>query len=222
MKPTQVIHLTFHGVGDPPRVLDPGEATVWLSRASFESFLELVAERPDVNLTFDDGNESDVTIALPALVARSRTASFFIPAAVVGCPGFVDEDGMRALTSAGMVVGSHGMRHRSWVGLPPDAAREEIVEARDRIAAIVGRPVEEAACPFGAYDRRALRLLRDAGYRRVYTSDRGPALRDDWLQPRNTVHRDDRLDHVRGMIEPSRNRLGAAVRVARLAVKRWR
>lgn len=222
MKPTQIVHLNFHGLGEPPRDLDPGEAAVWLSRERFESILDLVAGRTDVHLTFDDGNASDLAIALPALVARGLRASFFIPAAFVGTPSFLDESGVRALAGAGMVVGSHGMGHRPWVGLSPDTEREEIVEARDRLAAIVGRPVDEAACPFGAYDRRCLRLLKDAGFRRVYTSDRGPAVRDDWLQARNTVHHDDGLDEVKAMIDPPTNRLRSAVRVAQLAVKRWR
>lgn len=222
MKRGQVIHLNFHGVGAPPRALDHGEADVWVSREAFESVLDLVAERPDVHLTFDDGNESDVSIALPALRARRLCASFFVPAAVVGSPGFLDEDGVRALAAAGMVVGSHGMRHRSWVGLTPDAEHEEIVLARDRLAAIVGRPVDEAACPFGEYDRRSLRLLRDAGFRRVYTSDRGPAREGAWLQPRNTVRCDHRLDDVSRVIANRPGGLASVARGARLAVKRWR
>ena len=58
----------------------------------------------------------------------------------------------------------------------------------------MGAEVIEAACPFGSYDRRVLGELRRAGYRKVYTSDRGPAGRGDWLQPRNTVNCGDGAD----------------------------
>ncbi len=47
--------------------------------------------------------------------------------------------------------------------------------------------VTQAACPFGAYDRRVLRSLRGYGYERVFTSDGGRLRADRWLQARNSV-----------------------------------
>ena len=87
-----------------------------------------------------------------------------------------------------MTIGCHGMRHRAWRGLDDAALREELVDAKaDARGASSARPVTQAACPFGSYDRRVLRALRGAGYRHVYTSDRGTAAPGDWLQARNSV-----------------------------------
>jgi peptidoglycan/xylan/chitin deacetylase (PgdA/CDA1 family) len=213
--------LTFHGVGTTPREVDADERSTWLARDAFESALDLVAKRADVEITFDDGNASDLEIALPALLARGRTAAFFVPAGLIGHVGYLDARGLRSLAAAGMVVGTHGMRHRPWTGMPATAVEEELFEARDRLEQILGREVDQAACPFGAYDRRTLGLLRDAGYVRVYTSDRGRAGRNDWLRARNTVH-EEGLAEVRRIVDDRPGVFPALARAAKLAAKRWR
>jgi peptidoglycan/xylan/chitin deacetylase (PgdA/CDA1 family) len=214
----QTINLTFHGIGEPERSLDDGEADVWLNRDGFEAVLDAVGRRDDVRITFDDGNASDVVHALPALRERGLTATFFVVAGRLGTPGFLDEAGVGELAAAGMAIGCHGMRHRAWRRLDEPSLHEELVGAKTMLEAIVRRPVTEAACPFGSYDRRVLSALRRSGYRHVYTSDRGPARRGDWLQARNTVQRADGPELI-GRILGSR---GALRRRARLTAKRWR
>lgn len=211
------INLTFHGIGMPERRLDPGEQDVWVGGEQFLSVIDHALGRDDIAITFDDGNASDVEHALPALRERGLKATFFIVAGRLGAPRFLDEDGVRALAAAGMEIGCHGMRHRPWRGLDERELREELVEAKTALERIVGRPITRAACPFGAYDRRVLRSLRRAGYRNVYTSDRGTARSGDFLQARNSVgpHDDARVLERIGSGESLRRR-------AKLAVKRWR
>ena len=111
------INLTFHGIGDPGRRLDPGEQAVWVSRAQFLSLLACAEGREDVAITFDDGNASDLEHALPALRERGLRATFFVVAGRLGTPRFLDERGVRALAAAGMEIGCHGMSHPPWRGL---------------------------------------------------------------------------------------------------------
>jgi peptidoglycan/xylan/chitin deacetylase (PgdA/CDA1 family) len=208
------INLTFHGIGAPERRLEPDEDRVWLTPGQFRSVLDSVTGRPDVRITFDDGNASDVEHALPELERRGLKATFFVVAGRLGAPAFLDEDGVRTLAAAGMGIGCHGMRHRPWRRLDDGALREELVDAKLMLEAVVGRPVTEAACPFGSYDRRVLRELRGSGYRRVYTSDRGTARPDDWVQARTSVGPDDGAE----LLEQA----ASLRRRAKLAVKRWR
>jgi len=214
----RTINLTFHGVGRQPAGLDAGEAAVWISRERFGAVLDSVAGRDDVRITFDDGNESDVSLALPALRSRGLTATFFVVAGRLGTPGYLDAAGVRTLAAGGMTVGCHGMRHRPWRALDRPALREEFVDAREVLERALGAPVTEAACPFGAYDRLTLAALRRSGYRRVFTSDRGIARRTDWLQPRNTVHRADDA----GLLGEIATARGGLARRAKLTAKRWR
>jgi peptidoglycan/xylan/chitin deacetylase (PgdA/CDA1 family) len=201
--------------------LEPGEELVWLDQDQFESVLDSVVDRGDVQITFDDGNASDVDHALPQLRRRKLTATFFIVAGRLGAPGFLDESGVRTLAAAGMMIGCHGMRHRPWRGLDERALWEEVVDARRLLEQVLNRPVTEAACPFGAYDRRVLRFLRRHGYRRAYTSDAGTAQPGDWLQARNTVRPANAMDVIEHVVAEASTRNPLRQR-AKLTAKRWR
>lgn len=216
------VNLTFHGIGEPERPIDPPEAAVWVTRRQFLSVLDAVAGRPDVRISFDDGNTSDVLLAAPALAQRGMTATFFVLAGRLGAPGFLDAQGVRELATAGMAVGCHGLLHRPWRELADAELRTELVDARAILEDVVQTDVVEASCPFGSYDRRVLRELRRASYDRVYTSDRGLARTDEWLQARNTVREDGGSDVVGPIEAAAGSRPQALRRSAKLAVKRWR
>lgn len=219
----RMLILTFHGVGAVRRPLDPGEDEVWLTAERLGPVLDAAARHAGrVRLTFDDGNASDVEIALPELRARGLRAKFFVVAGKLGEPGYLDASGVRELTAAGMEIGCHGMRHRPWRHLGDADMHEELVAARRTLERLVRRPVDEAACPFGAYDRRVLGGLRAAGYRRVFTSDRGWARPGAWLQARNTLHSDATAAGIERLLTRRIPARVALARQPRLAVKRLR
>lgn len=221
MSGTRQILLTFHGLGRPPGGLDPEERDVWLAAEAFEDVLDRVRREASVAITFDDGNKSDVTVALPALLERGLSARFFVVAGRTGLPGYLDGADLRALHAAGMEIGSHGMRHRTWRGLEPAELREEVHEARLLIEEAAGTTITAAACPFGQYDRAVVRALRREGYDRVYTSDGGPTRPSAWMQPRNTVHAADHADLLERLV-PNGNGSGGSLRGLKHAIKRLR
>lgn len=214
--------LTFHGVGKKPRALDSGEDRVWLDAGRFRSVLDAVGSRSDVSLSFDDGNLSDVETALPLLIERGLTAMFFPCAGRLGEPQFLAPDQVRELFSAGMSIGSHGWSHRPWRRLPDEDLDVEIRGARKRLEDVIGQPVRTASCPFGAYDRRVLGVLRSEGYERVYTSDGGHAQIGEWLTPRMTVLAQHEATDVVELMDQHVPLSARLARSARLAVKRWR
>ena len=125
-----MIVLNFHSIGRPKRGFAEGEGDVSVDRRQFAEILDVVRGRRDVRLTFDDGNRSDVSEALPELLRRGLRAEFFICPGRFGTPEFLDEDGVRELHQAGMSVGSHGMDHVPWRRLGPSGIDREIVEAK--------------------------------------------------------------------------------------------
>jgi len=215
----RVHNLNFHGVGDPPRELAPGEATVWLSEARFRAVLDAIAGRDDVRLSFDDSFRSDVEVALPALAERGLSATFFVLAGRLGHPEHLGEHDVAALVDAGMTIGSHGLHHRNWRELDDPGLTAELCESRRVLEAAAGRAVTCAAVPFGAYDRHVLtRLRRDSGYESVFTSDGGPARDGAWLQPRISVTVRD----APGTLAVAPTPAAAAQRAIKRVVKRWR
>lgn len=188
--PTSVVNIVAHGVGETSRALDPGEDKVWVSVEQFERVLDAAVGRDDVRITFDDGNRSDLEVALPRLLERGLKAHFFVLAGEFGAPGRLDVADVRELLSAGMSVGSHGWAHRDWRKISDAEAEQELVDASRVISEITGRPVREVAIPFGSYDRVVLRRLRRAGMRLVYTSDGGRTEPGRWLQARTSLRHD--------------------------------
>lgn len=199
LAPRDRVILTFHGVGAPGRPLDPGEDPYWLDRQAFLDILDAIAGRDDFEITFDDGNQSDLEIALPALVERNLKATFFILAGKLRTSGMLDGEAVRELAAAGMRIGSHGMAHRPWTRLSVPDADAELVAAKGCLESILRAEVDVASCPFGRYDRRALHHARRAGFRAIFTSDGGRADARRWLKPRNTVLQDARPASLMGM-----------------------
>lgn len=213
--------LNFHCIGTPPRALIDGERDVSLGRRQFLDILDLVTGRDDVRLTFDDGNRSDLTEALPALSRRGLQAEFFVCPARFGTDGFLAEADVRELHEAGMSVGSHGMDHVPWRKLKETEMQREIVQARQLLEDLLQAPIDTAACPFGAYDRRTLKALQSAEFKRVYTSDGGPANPEAWLVARNTMRREDSAETVTRLLADS-NATASLPHSARRWTKRWR
>ena len=190
---------------------------------SISSFgvLDEVAGRPDVKLTFDDGNESDAEIALPALRERGLTAQFFPLAGRLTQPGSLKREHLRSLRDAGMAIGSHGMHHVPWRQLSTEDCYRELVAARDQLVEASEGPINEAALPLGRYDRSVLRALRRLGYEKAFSSDRAPAWSQAWLQPRYSIQSDDTVDTVRTILAGPSARESLTTRT-KILIKRFR
>jgi peptidoglycan/xylan/chitin deacetylase (PgdA/CDA1 family) len=218
----EVINLNFHGIGRSTRSLEPLEHQYWIDRDSFLAILDELHARVDVRLSFDDGNASDVDVALPALAERGMKADFFVLAGRLGKPGSVDVDAVRALLAQQMTIGTHGMSHRSWRGLSDHDLRVELLDARHAIAEAAGATIDTAALPLGQYDRRVLAALRELEYRVVYSSDARPARAGAWFQPRYTVRAGDTPHSIQQSVLAARHARERLRSQLVGLVKRWR
>ncbi len=182
--------LNFHGIGNAPRPYEPGERPYWLDPDELSRVLDFVQARSgtaEILLTVDDGNSSDHEILAPELQKRSLSATFFVLAGKLDRAGYLRRSQVRDLAQRGFEIGSHGLDHVSWVMADDVSLACELRESKRIIEAAIGRPVTSAAAPFGRYDRRVLRALAEAGYRRVFSSDGGPRLTEAWPTPRQTL-----------------------------------
>ena len=218
----QVFNLCFHGIGTPGRALEVDEEHYWIEIGQFEEILAVAQRYPFIRITFDDGNASDARHALPALLRSGLTATFFVCADRLDQPGSLSSADVRELADAGMTIGSHGLAHRPWRTVGDEDLRAEM-NASQIIAEAARTPVREAACPFGSYDRRVLRALRNHGFSRVYTVDEGHARPDAWLQSRYTIRSCDFAADVERRACPSRrDSLASALRSGKNLLKRLR
>ena len=152
------------------------EQMAYLQQEGYRTFLleelHALADWPDnaVVLTFDDGHVSNFTLALPILQEYGFKAEFFITTAWIGTPHFMNEEQIRALHTAGMGIGSHGVTHRFLSDLPEAAIQEEFSDSHKVLKACTGAPVASMSYPGGRMSQLTQRIAQAGGFRYICTS----------------------------------------------------
>lgn len=160
------------------------EHLAFLKRQKFKTLLlEEFLTRPslqdsrNVVITFDDGNESDLTIAVPLLKEFGFRAVFFLCVEHIGRPGYLTWDQIKKLIASGMSVQSHGLRHQDLTKLPFDTATNELASARRCLTQNLDIKVSYLSLPGGFSNERVCSAALAAGYEAVCTSLPGLARR---------------------------------------------
>ncbi len=135
-------------------------------------------------ITFDDGHESDFTIAAPELARRNLHAIFFVIWSYLGQPGYLTRDQVVVLRRQGFEIGSHGLTHSRLTQISPAEPSNEVLESKRRLEDLLQEPIAGLALPFGHYNDSVLHAAWAAGYRRVMTSDFKVANREHRIMPR--------------------------------------
>jgi peptidoglycan/xylan/chitin deacetylase (PgdA/CDA1 family) len=137
-----------------------------------------------VSITFDDGYADNCTYALPLLVEERIPFTYFVTLHnVLSGEPFAHDliwgkpcapntlAQICALAEAGVEIGSHGFSHTDLGAIDNQRVLNyELLDSRDVLQRLVGRPVRYFAFPFGQPNNmspRALRAAREAGYEAV-------------------------------------------------------
>lgn len=193
----RAVYLMYHELAEPGRPLvdeDPGYARYAVAAEDFRQHLsrlrstnvrglsvgEALAARtndegaadrsPCVVITFDDGCETDSTVAAPLLEEMKMNATFYVVSGHVGRRGFVSKSQLRELSERGFEVGSHSVTHSLLTDLAPERVREELSESKDALEQLTGRKVAHFSCPGGRWSPLVARLAAELGYESVATS----------------------------------------------------
>jgi len=146
----------------------------YLQTNGFKTYLidELLEmdEFPDkaVVLTFDDGHESNATLALAILQEFGFKAEFFITTGWIGKQYFISGEQIRTLSKGGMGIGSHGVTHRFLNNLASDELQIELSESKDHLEKILSQKICGISYPGGRVPK-----TKDSPYRWGCTSSVG-------------------------------------------------
>lgn len=137
------------------------------------------ASGKNVVLTFDDGEMNNYDQAFPVLRKHGFPAYFFIIAKRVGRQGYMGWDELRELHQAGMTIGSHGFSHEILTDLLDTQIEEELRASKRYLERNLDIRVDSLSIPRGFCDDKVIRMAYDAGYTRIFVSDRPKDLRLD-------------------------------------------
>jgi len=181
--------LMYHRIVEQEPLVDPDRICTsvgrlahhldWLAAHDFSAVpLELACRLPEHGegrrfaITFDDGYEETLSLALPLLEARSLPASVFVVSSLIGGKATWNAEPQQLLTrtqllelhSSGIFIGSHGRTHRRLSTLDPGAIRDEVQGSREELEHVLGSPVRFLAYPHHDFDSRVAAAAEEAGY----------------------------------------------------------
>ncbi len=189
MRPDETLYLMYHELETPGRPLcqsEPGYVRYVLTEQSFREQMNwlqkegirglsvsqaLTQNGPRrIVITFDDGCESDLSIAAPLLKKVGFGATFYITLGFLGSPGYLLPRQVREIGDSGFDVGCHSMTHAYLDDLDEASLRREIAYAKTQLEEILGRPVYHFSCPGGRWSPQVAHIAEQAGYRSVASS----------------------------------------------------
>jgi len=189
----RLVYLMYHELELPERALcqsDPGYVRYVLKADDFRQqvahlhmegmrgvsvgeALSKTDEGARVVITFDDGCETDLTVAAPLLKEAGFNATCYITVEHLGRRGYLSVGQLRELSDAGFEIGSHSLTHSYLHDLKTEQIRAEVAGSKERLEEITGQRVAHFSCPGGRWDRRVSEMVKEAGYDSLVTSQIG-------------------------------------------------
>ena len=195
------VTLCFHGIGEMPHGRPEAENSYWVRSQELEALMASLEQlearhEADIQLDFDDANESDYFVVLPMLKRFSRRGAFFVPTDRINRPGFLTSQHIKCLAQEGMILGSHGTDHVPWTELSKTELSRQLRHSKRVLEQLTGQRVKGAAAPHGLWSPLVVSEVLAAGYERLHTCGERPCRAHGMLNHRLVVHRDTDVDAV--------------------------
>lgn len=124
-----------------------------------------------VVLTFDDGHESNHTLALPILQEFGFKAEFFITTGWIGTKHFLKPHQIVELHKAGMGIGSHSVSHPYFNDLSDKEIKKELNDSKTKLEDIISADVTNFSAPGGRIKgSKMISIAKNRGYKMLCTS----------------------------------------------------
>ncbi len=129
--------------------------------------------RNTVVITLDDGYIDNYVHAFPLLKEHGIPAAFFLSSDLIGTEGFMNWEQVRELQRAGMTIGSHGVKHAYLPDVDRERRHAEIFNSKKALEEKLGVPIEYLSYPVGGFDEEVKVMVKNAGYKAAFTTNRG-------------------------------------------------
>lgn len=180
-------------------------------------------EKINILITFDDGYQSWVDNALPALEENNLKALFFINSGLLNIAEgkedvsaymkeslritpkrAIDWRGAKKILEDGHTIGGHTTHHADLAQLTPEKLVEEIKKDKEVIEENLNTRIVDFAYPFGTekhFNNKVCAEVSSAGYTYVYTAVTGFSSENNLEIPRTLVEKKQNLKSLKLWIE---------------------
>lgn len=167
--------------------------------ANLEQYARVLKEGGEVPrkhfaITFDDGYEELIPLALPVLKEFGFTATVFaVPGRKTnewddGSARLMTDSQLQTWERSGMTIGGHSCRHPHMTDIPLPLAEKELRDCRQQLETLLQHPVALFAYPYGESSPAVERAVQEAGYSLAFATDRAsPDHRENPYRVRRVV-----------------------------------
>lgn len=125
-----------------------------------------------VMLTFDDSMADQFKVARPELAKYGFKAVFFITIKnIAKNKGYMTQQEVQQLAGDGHIMGCHTLTHANLRKLSPNNWNKEVDVSKQKLEALIGKPVSYFAYPFGMWKKANLPLVKHSGFLAAFQLD---------------------------------------------------
>ena len=135
-----------------------------------------------IAVTFDDGYQSILENALPAMQTRKIPASIFVTTGSLGQkPSWIHsadnpladeivltEKQLQTLSKDKITYGSHTVSHTELTNIDENTLKTEINDSKNKLETILKKKITSISVPYGQFDKKFTELFKATGYQRVF------------------------------------------------------
>jgi peptidoglycan/xylan/chitin deacetylase (PgdA/CDA1 family) len=149
----------------------------------------LVHNRPlpakPVMITFDDNDKEQYTIGESEMKKYGFKGVYFIMTISINKKRYMSEEELKALSDSGHVIAGHTWDHHMVTKYTRASWDSQLVMPQKRLEAITGKKVQYFAYPFGLWNKEAIPVLKEHGYKLAFIL----STKRDSTEPLHTIRR---------------------------------
>ncbi|MBD0723676.1 polysaccharide deacetylase [Flavobacterium sp. L1I52] len=141
-------------------------------------------EKP-VMITFDDTRGEQYSIGAAEMKKYNFKGVFFVMTVSINRPNYLSEAEIKELSDSGNAIAAHTWDHHMVTKYSGEDWNTQLVKPKAKLEAIIGKPINYFAYPFGLWNAAAIPEIKKSGYNMAFIL----STKRDSLNPLFTVRR---------------------------------
>jgi Predicted xylanase/chitin deacetylase len=136
-------------------------------------------------ITFDDNDKEQYTVGATEMAKYGFKGVYFIMTITINRPRYMSEEEIKQLSDSGHSIEGHTWDHHMVTKYTTATWDTQLVKPQKRLEAITGKSVKYFAYPFGLWNKEAIPVLKDHGYKLAFIL----STKRDSTEPLYTIRR---------------------------------